>query len=143
MNVSHNKANNTELSCVAGHGHRCGLSGFDEFFPGATVAPGNAPGQFCFLQDVATQALHEFLSGGQLWRPSSPHFRSENPFWDCISFYQGHIGRKRPLVEALGVTLHLQKKEEEGEGGERITPIQPHKADSGAARSHNGVLVIV
>ena len=26
------KANSTELSCPAAHGHRCGLPGFDEFF---------------------------------------------------------------------------------------------------------------
>ena len=35
VNISHNKANSTELSFRAGH--RCGLSGLDDFFSRCTV----------------------------------------------------------------------------------------------------------
>ena len=34
LNVNHTKTDSTELCCLAGHGHRCGLSGLDEvLFP--------------------------------------------------------------------------------------------------------------
>ena len=44
INVSHNKAHRTELSFLATHDYRCGISGIDEFFARCHCGLGHGPG---------------------------------------------------------------------------------------------------
>ena len=76
------------------------------FFPDATVALGHAPDSFC-LVPLWLLALHEFVSGRQLWRLSPPEPGLSNASSGPSGVFLRHTGSKTPRIEThASSTVH-------------------------------------